>query len=636
MKDGISNVTTDYSYDLTGRLVQSAQSGSRSGRSSYTYDNMDRVTMQHNFVNDYTQWMTYTYGDDGLLSHSSQHNMGTDFSYTYLNCVESETVKWNNQAVLTNHYGYVMDTQMVQSIQPVIGGVNQGYYSYGYDKAGNIRSVSKNGELLLQYWYDGLGQLTRVDDARQQKTFIYSYSDVGNLEYKAQASYTTTANLLGPPSNYVYYGYSDSEWPDLLTMYNGQSISYDMIGNPLSYRDGMTMSWQNGRQLASLQKGSSVVNYSYDVNGQRVKKTAGTDTVDFYYDDNGRLIKQEDDGGNIWFYYNPTGAAASMSYHGTHYYFLKNLQGDVVALVNMQGDIAARYVYDAWGDIVSVTDANGNAITDQNHVANRNPIRYRGYYYDTESGLYYLNSRYYDPVTGRFINLDGVMGVNHNMVTYNLFAYCGNNPVTRYDNTGLFWEDPIRGLLHAGNAWAISVGIDTAAIGAAILEMNVDSNGIYHAEFDCWQQYFGYNELYDIVFNIGTDMKSDHWDFTCEGRGYTIWAWKGDYINLGAGAELGIYSGASGHRLVDKDLAMKMSMILQYKGQMIIGHFPDEKQWWITGFNPNYLYVDASDLFVVFELEFNDSNMYNAFKNKYYKDERWWFWDNVQWAMLYF
>ena len=325
-----------------------------------------------------------------------------------------------------------------------------------------------------------------------------------------------------------------------------------------------------------------------------------------------------------------------MSYHGTHYYFLKNLQGDVVALVNMQGDIAARYTYDAWGDIVSVTDENGNAITDQNHVANRNPIRYRGYYYDTESGLYYLNSRYYDPVTGRFINLDGVMGVNHNMVTYNLFAYCGNNPVTRYDNTGLFWEDPIRGLLHAGNAWAISVGIDTAAIGAAILEMNVDSNGIYHAEFDCWQQYFGYNELYDIVFNIGTDMKSDHWEFTCEGRGYTIWAWKGDYINLGAGAELGIYSGAGGHRLVDKDLAMKMSMILQYKGQMIIGHFPDEKQWWITGFNPNYLYVDAADLFVVFELEFNDSNMYNAFKNKYYKDERWWFWDNVQWAILYF
>ena len=175
---------------------------------------------------------------------------------------------------------------------------------------------------------------------------------------------------------------------------------------------------------------------SYDVNGQRVKKTAGGDTVSFYYDDNGRLIKQEDDGGNIWFYYNPTGAAASMSYHGTHYYFLKNLQGDVVALVNMQGDIAARYVYDAWGDIVSVTDENGNAITDQNHVANQNPIRYRGYYYDTESGLYYLNSRYYDPVTGRFVNAGGYVSTGQDITGFNMFAYCGNNPVMYKDDSG--------------------------------------------------------------------------------------------------------------------------------------------------------------------------------------------------------
>ena len=101
--------------------------------------------------------------------------------------------------------------------------------------------------------------------------------------------------------------------------------------------------------------------------------------------------------------------------------------------MNMQGDIAARYVYDAWGDIVSVTDANGNAITDQDHVANRNPIRYRGYYYDTESGLYYLNSRYYDPVTGRFINLDNQISSDSDLTGLNLFSYCGNNPVNRAD-----------------------------------------------------------------------------------------------------------------------------------------------------------------------------------------------------------
>ena len=111
----------------------------------------------------------------------------------------------------------------------------------------------------------------------------------------------------------------------------------------------------------------------------------------------------------------------------------------MVALVNMQGDIVAKYTYDAWGDIVSVTDENGNAITDQNHVANQNPIRYRGYYYDTESGLYYLNSRYYDPVTGRFVNADGYVSTGQDITGLNMFAYCGNNPVNRADSSGESW-----------------------------------------------------------------------------------------------------------------------------------------------------------------------------------------------------
>ena len=105
--------------------------------------------------------------------------------------------------------------------------------------------------------------------------------------------------------------------------------------------------------------------------------------------------------------------------------------------MNMQGDIAARYTYDAWGDIVSVTDAAGNAITDQDHVANQNPIRYRGYYYDTESGLYYLNSRYYDPVTGRFVNADGYVSTGQNVTDFNMFAYCKNNPANMSDPSGM-------------------------------------------------------------------------------------------------------------------------------------------------------------------------------------------------------
>ena len=88
---------------------------------------------------------------------------------------------------------------------------------------------------------------------------------------------------------------------------------------------------------------------------------------------------------------------------------------------------------------------------------------------------------------------------------------------------------------------AVAVGIDTAKIGAFFLNMSKDKNGVYHASFDCWQQYFGYNKFYDFMFDIGTSMQAKYFDFSYGGRSYRLWAWKGDYINLGAGAELGIY-----------------------------------------------------------------------------------------------
>ena len=106
-----------------------------------------------------------------------------------------------------------------------------------------------------------------------------------------------------------------------------------------------------------------------------------------------------------------------------------------------------------------------------------NPLRYRGYVYDTETGLYYLNTRYYSPVWGRFINADVIMGANSDAGTYNLFAYCGNNPVIRCDKGGMLWNSLaliIRILpfeLHAWNTIAVWVGIDTAAIGGKALNM---------------------------------------------------------------------------------------------------------------------------------------------------------------------
>ena len=116
------------------------------------------------------------------------------------------------------------------------------------------------------------------------------------------------------------------------------------------------------------------------------------------------------------------------------YYYIYNVQGDVIALADAStGKLAATYTYDAWGEIVKINDKSPDEVASTN-IANINPFRYRGYYYDTETSLYYLQTRYYDPDTGRFINADGQL--NEGVLGCNMFAYCANNPVNNFDPDG--------------------------------------------------------------------------------------------------------------------------------------------------------------------------------------------------------
>ena len=208
------------------------------------------------------------------------------------------------------------------------------------------------------------------------------------------------------------------------------------------------MTWQNGRQLASLKKGNTQVTYRYDANGMRTSKTVRDTSIDqtretkYYYDSDNKLIAIYGLFGNIMhFYYDGDGKINSMSYAGEMYYYVTNLQGDVTKLVKSDGTVAANYEYDAWGKLLSVTDANGKTIGSSMHIGLMNPLRYRGYVYDDETGLYYLQSRYYDPTTGRFLNADdsAVLNLSTSEPSLNnLFNYCGNNPIINSDPTG-YW-----------------------------------------------------------------------------------------------------------------------------------------------------------------------------------------------------
>ena len=151
---------------------------------------------------------------------------------------------------------------------------------------------------------------------------------------------------------------------------------------------------------------------------------------------------------------------------GKWYYYEKNLQGDIVGIMNADGYKVVSYSYDAWGvpyAPVYSTDSVVSAADKAN--AELNPFRYRGYYYDSETGYYYLQTRYYNPEWGRFINADGYINANGDIIGYNMFAYCFNNPANLNDYTGE-WPKWLSGALNiAGGALQVAAG---AALGATV------------------------------------------------------------------------------------------------------------------------------------------------------------------------
>ena len=201
------------------------------------------------------------------------------------------------------------------------------------------------------------------------------------------------------------------------------------------------MEWSNARQLTWCnvldENGNGTVHtFAYGADGIRYQKNNITYTLD-----ENKILQESDGEKTITYHYGVNGV---IGFHldkdnlRADYYYCKNLFGDVVAIYDANGILVAEYEYDAWGK-VTVTNKDTSAYgTLHNNVGDINPIRYRSYYYDTETDLYYLESRYYDPETGRFINADSLeyLGDGEELNNYNLFAYCGNNPVTKKDPKG--------------------------------------------------------------------------------------------------------------------------------------------------------------------------------------------------------
>ena len=341
-------------------------------------------------------------------------------------------------------------------------------FSYDYDGNGNItHEYSANadgtrGSLRYRYSYDEANQLIRVDDNVQSKTYTYQYDKGGNRVSEKIYAYTLSETL-GTVQKEIESEYNYIVWNDRLSKYDGKTVTYDSVGNPTAY-DGKTFVWE-GKQLKSVTAADGTkTEFEYDANGLRVMKKQ--------YDEDGRLSYYVEylwqDGkittqyltlmmyitqNNVTteyplgplaskIFYDQSGTPQGFSFCGeTVFTFVRNLQGDVIAAVDSEGNPVIEYSYDPWGNI-EYHFIDEDLSNDEQGVMMFTalcPLTYRGYNYDFTTGLYYLQSRYYNPEWGRFINCDdtnillATQGETHGA---NLFAYCNNNPVNRVDNEG--------------------------------------------------------------------------------------------------------------------------------------------------------------------------------------------------------
>ena len=307
-------------------------------------------------------------------------------------------------------------------------------YEYEYDNNGNITSIKQDGKEAHRYKYDKKNQLTEEYDYVNNYYINYSLDGNGNIHSVNTQALDSDKHPTGSVHGNVYY-YEDKQWCDKLTRVNNTGyITYDEIGNPLKYRNGMSFTWKNGRWLSTttLSDGTKVT-YRYNANGMRTQKKVGSKVTDYYYDSNNNLIAQKTDNATLFFYYDTENSPVALSYNGKMFYYVKNLQGDIVKILDEDGNEKASYVYNAWGNILSQSEDELSSI---------NPLRYRGYVYDEDTTMYYLQTRYYDPTTGRFINADDTAFISSSgtAIGDNIYTYCENDPVNNVDYTGQWYH----------------------------------------------------------------------------------------------------------------------------------------------------------------------------------------------------
>ncbi len=459
---------TQYKYYAEGQVREINDGKVTEG---YDYDEYGRLKIKTVNAEDdsYNSATTYSYNARNEVCGIKITDAVSKTFATDVNGRETENVIYSGNNKISGEYLYYCKsgdhgTNRISSVR--YGSSVNGRYSilegikYRYDKTGNISEILENGELSVRYAYDKLGRLIREDNKPFNKTSLFVYDNNGNITSRKECGYTLKATEYIDSTTNVSYAYCDKD-KDRLLYFGKEKMQYDSLGNPVVYRN-KNVEWEYGRRL----KRFGILRFYYDEYGRRKKKG----NVSYTHDHSGNILTEKHTSARFNYVYDDSGAAGikytvyrtedilGESYTGeavcteprpeteTEYVFRRNVQGDITHIYGVDGEVKACYTYDAWGNHrVFAVDADGTKtdITDSrpSHIGNVNPYRYRGYYWDNETKLYFLQSRYYDPEVGRFLNSDDVSYLDPESIGgLNLYAYCVNNPIMSVDPGGTKWN----------------------------------------------------------------------------------------------------------------------------------------------------------------------------------------------------
>ena len=459
-----------YGYDLTDRLCEAVFDDGTAY--TYTYDANDCLVKEHHTLPGGSRDVIRAYDKDSRETSVTCGSAKVEKAFDELGRLS--TIKRNGGKHTTTYtYETASDGGQTGRVKTVKNGSHS--ENYTYDTWGNVTKVTENSSQSGKaYAYDAQGQLIREYDPDKKVWLGYKYDAGGNMTEVRSYPAAENGDPEGEGTVIKKFAYG-SAWKDQLTAMTVEgttrNFTYDANGNLLS--DGKyTYSWTKGSLLAKVTGDSLEAAYTYDASGIRTSKTVNGVKTE-YLTAGGSILAEKKNGKWQQYLYDGSGQLMAIRYKGADYYYIRDGLMCITGLVDANGGAVVNYRYDSWGKLISITGSMAGTL------GKDNPYRYKGYYYDDETGMYYISVRYYNPEIARFINTDteDILDISSHLYDKNLYAYCDNNPIMRKDTGGEFWTIAAGALIGAVISAGIEFGmelafdgkIDAGSIGLAAL-----------------------------------------------------------------------------------------------------------------------------------------------------------------------